>query len=106
LSDGGETNENDVLFALICDDKPGALELRKATRAAHLDYIAATGAVAQAGPFLDAAGDPCGSLVILDVADLGAAEAWAAQDPYARAGLFARVELRPWMRTVGGGAGR
>lgn len=91
-----------MLFALICDDRPGALETRKANRAAHLDYIRATGVVAQAGPLLDAEGAMAGSLVILDVPDRAAAEAWAAADPYALAGLFARVEIRPWNRVIGG----
>jgi uncharacterized protein len=91
-----------MLYALICDDRPGGLELRKANRAAHLDYIRATGVVAQAGPFLDAEGAMVGSLVILDVPDRAAAEAWAAGDPYAVAGLFAKVEIRAWNRVIGG----
>lgn len=90
-----------MLFALICDDKPGALEIRKATRDAHLDYIRSTGVVAQAGPFLDDEGVMCGSLLILDVPDRTAAEGWAAGDPYARAGLFGRVEIRAWNRVIG-----
>lgn len=90
-----------MLFAVICDDKPGALEVRKANRPAHLDYLGASGVVAQAGGFLDAEGLPCGSLVIIDVADQAAADAWAAGDPYARAGLFAKVEVRPWNRVIG-----
>lgn len=91
-----------MLYAVICDDKPGGLELRKANRAAHLDYLKATGVVAQAGPFLDAEGAMVGSLLILDVPDLEAARAWAAGDPYAAAGLFAKVEIRPWNRVIGG----
>lgn len=90
-----------MFFAVICDDKPGALEVRKANRAAHLDYIAATGVVAQAGPLLDDDGVMRGSLLVLDVPDRGAAEAWAADDPYARAGLFERVEIRAWNRVIG-----
>lgn len=90
-----------MLYAVICDDKPGGLELRKANRAAHLDYLKATGVVAQAGPFLDAGGAMVGSLLILDVPDAAAAEAWAAGDPYAAAGLFAKVEIRPWNRVIG-----
>jgi uncharacterized protein len=89
-----------MLFALICDDRPGALEVRKANRAAHLDYIRETGVVAQAGPLLDAEGAMAGSLVILDVPDRAAAEAWVAGDPYCRAGLFERVAIRPWTRVV------
>ena len=42
-----------------------------------------------------------GSLVVLDVPDRAAAEAWAANDPYARAGLFERVQVRPWNRVIG-----
>lgn len=91
-----------MLYAVICDDKPGGLELRKANRAAHLDYLKATGVVAQAGPFLDAEGAMVGSLLILDVPDLEAARAWAAGDPYAAAGLFSNVAIRPWNRVIGG----
>ncbi|SIO49666.1 hypothetical protein SAMN05444722_2706 [Rhodovulum sp. ES.010] len=90
-----------ALFALICRDRPGQLDTRKANRDAHLAYIEKTGVVAQAGPFLDEAGDMCGSLVILDVADLSAAEVWAAGDPYARAGLFEEVSIMAWKKVVG-----
>ena len=51
--------------------------------------------------FLDDDGGMIGSLVVLDVADRAAAEAWAAGDPYARAGLFARVEIRRWNKVIG-----
>jgi len=36
-----------------------------------------------------------GSLVILDVADKAAAQEWADNDPYAKAGLFADVAADP-----------
>ena len=89
-----------MLVALIARDKPGALEIRKANRDAHLAYIEDTGVVAQAGPLIEN-GDMAGSLVILDVADMAAAEAWAAADPYAKAGLFASVELIEWKKVIG-----
>ncbi|MBK5926556.1 YciI family protein [Rhodobaculum claviforme] len=89
------------LFALICLDKPGHADLRRDTRAAHLEYVAATGTVAQAGPFLDDAEGMIGSLIVLDVADRAAAEDWAAADPYARAGLFASVAVHRWNKVVG-----
>lgn len=91
-----------MFYALICHDKPGAIDIRKANRAAHLEYIKETGAVAQAGPFLDDAGEMVGSLVILDVADRAAAQAWAEGDPYAKAGLFDTVEVSAWNRVIGG----
>jgi len=89
-----------MLIALIARDKPGALQIRKDTRADHLAYIEATGVVAQAGPLI-VAGEMAGSLVILDVADMAAAEDWAANDPYAKAGLFDTVELIEWKKVIG-----
>ncbi|WP_136636062.1 YciI family protein [Pseudooceanicola onchidii] len=90
-----------MLFALMAHDKPGALEIRKANRDAHLAYIADTGVVAQAGPLLNDAGDMCGSLVILDVDDQAAADGWAENDPYAKAGLFESVAILPWKKVIG-----
>ncbi|MFT4619829.1 MAG: hypothetical protein ACI9KS_002353 [Sulfitobacter sp.] len=90
-----------MLIALTCRDKAGALPVRQANRDAHLAYIAETGVVAQAGPFLDADGAMCGSLVILEVDDMAAAETWAANDPYAKAGLFDSVSLDVWKRVIG-----
>ncbi len=90
-----------MFYALMAHDKPGALEVRKANRDAHLAYIKETGVVAQAGPLLDGDGQMCGSLVILDVADQAAADAWAAGDPYAKAGLFDSVTITPWNRVIG-----
>jgi uncharacterized protein YciI len=89
-----------MLIALIARDKPGALEVRKANREAHLAYIAETGCVHLAGPLLQD-GAMAGSLVVLDLPDMAAAEAWAAGDPYAKAGLFASVTLNEWKKVVG-----
>ena len=90
-----------MFYALMAHDKPGALEVRKANRDAHLAYVKETGVVAQAGPLLDGDGQLCGSLVILDVPDQAAADAWAAGDPYAKAGLFDSVTITPWNRVIG-----
>lgn len=89
-----------MLVALIARDKPGALQTRKDNRQKHLDYIEATGVVNQAGPLLDDAGEMTGSLVILDVTDMAAAQSWAAGDPYAAAGLFETVDLIQWNRVI------
>ncbi|WP_419740616.1 YciI family protein [Ruegeria sp.] len=89
-----------MLIALIARDKPGALQTRLDNRSDHLAYIEETGVVSQAGPLLD--GDAMiGSLVILDVEDLAAAQSWADNDPYAKAGLFQSVELIPWKKVIG-----
>jgi uncharacterized protein YciI len=90
-----------MLYAIICLDKPCALDIRKANREAHLAHIkGSNGAIVQAGPFLDANGDMCGSLLIYDGDEAGA-RAWAAADPYAAAGLFESVAIRPWKKVVG-----
>ncbi|WP_111734693.1 YciI family protein [Roseovarius amoyensis] len=89
-----------MLVALIARDKPGALQTRLDNREAHLAYIKQTGVVAQAGPFLDGDGAMCGSLVVLDVPDMAAAERWAEDDPYAKAGLFTSVELIRWNKVI------
>jgi uncharacterized protein YciI len=89
-----------MLFAIICTDKADGLPLRMETRPAHVDYLKATG-VLQAGPFLNADDKPCGSLIIVEAADRASAAEWAANDPYALAGLFSDVRIEPWNRVIG-----
>lgn len=89
-----------MLIALIAKDKEGALQTRKDTRDAHLDYLKSTGVVMHAGPLLDDEGEMMGSLIILDVTDKAAAEDWAANDPYAKADLFQSVTLNPWKKVI------
>ena len=88
-------------FALICTDKADRLEVRKANRDAHLAHIASSGVVEMAGPFLNDKGEMSGSLVILEVGSTAEAEAWAAADPYAKAGLFAKVRIEEWKKVIG-----
>jgi uncharacterized protein len=96
----GDQEQNMPQFVIHCLDKPQALELRLAHRPAHLDYARSYGAqLVLAGPLLDEAGNPKGSLLILEAADASAAQAFADHDPYALAGLFASVAITPF-RTV------
>lgn len=94
-----------MLYAIICTDKPGALALRQATRAAHLAWIAGLGErVKVAGPCLDdRETDPAGSLMVIEAANRAEIEALVAADPYGLAGLFERVEIRPWRWLFGDG---
>ena len=88
-----------MLFAFICRDKPGNLQVRLDNRPDHvafLDGLNTEGTLKFAGPFLDDEGKPCGSLVVVEAADKDAARTIAAADPYARAGLFATVDIQPW----------
>lgn len=89
-----------MLFAIICTDRPLGLDLRLATRPAHIAYLTTyADRVLQGGPLLDVDGRPCGSLLLVDVEDRAAAEGFAASDPYAKAGLFESTIIRPF-RTV------
>ena len=88
------------LFAVICRDRPDHLATRLSTRARHLDYIKDTGIVAMAGPLLEE-GEMRGSLVVLDCDDIEVAQAWAAGDPYAHAGLFESVQVIQWNKVIG-----
>ncbi|SEP05273.1 hypothetical protein SAMN04490248_12151 [Salinihabitans flavidus] len=90
-----------MLFALIARDRPGAHDIRKANRDAHLAYVKETGVVVLAGPLLDDDGAMIGSLLILDLPDKDAARAWADNDPYAKAGLFESVTINAWKKVIG-----
>jgi hypothetical protein len=86
-----------MLFALLCTDKPGRLDLRLASRAQHLAYLETYQAkIVSAGGLLDTDGRPSGSLLVIDVADRAEAEGFAEADPYNKAGLFESIVIRPF----------
>jgi hypothetical protein len=83
-------------FVLIGRDGPRGAERRKLHRQTHLDGIARLdrdGRIRHAGPLLDAAGAPCGSVIVFEAADLAEARALAAADPYVVEGVFASHEV-------------
>jgi uncharacterized protein YciI len=92
-----------MLFIATCADKPDSLAKRMEFRPAHLAYLATLGArVRAAGALLDpTAQTPLGSLLIFEAADEAEVRAMLARDPYAEAGLFASVDLKPWRQAVG-----
>jgi uncharacterized protein YciI len=95
-----------MLFVITAFDRPGALELRLKVRPAHLEYL--EGRITQirvGGPLLNQNDQPMGSLLIIEAADRAAAEAFAAGDPYAKEGVFEKVEIRPWRAALGDWAG-
>jgi uncharacterized protein YciI len=89
-------------FVAVCVDKPNSVAKRLEIRAAHLAFLNEKAEMLKlGGPFLDAAGQPCGSMLIFACDDEVEARAFLAEDPYAKAGLFASVELRPFRPVVG-----
>jgi len=91
-----------MIYALICTDKPDSLAIRKANRPQHLAYLESLGeTLVLAGPFTEPDGETMnGSLVVVEASSLEAARKIAAGDPFAKAGLFAHVEIRPWLWTI------
>jgi uncharacterized protein YciI len=90
-----------MLYVIHCFDKPGSLQVRMDNRPAHVDYLKSFGEkLHAAGPTLDAEEIMNGSVVILDLAALSDAEDFAANDPYAKAGLFEKVIIQPWKKVL------
>jgi len=86
-----------VLFVIIGRDSPEAKDLRPKLRPAHLDYLGTfdrDGRVKLAGPLTDGAG----SLIVLEADSLEAVQAIAEADPYRRGGVFATVEIHPFLQ--------
>ena len=91
-----------MLFTILCIDKPDHERLRIDTRQAHLDYLGGfKDQVVMAGPSQTDDGEHMtGSLLIMDFADREAAEDFAANDPYNKAGLFETVVIRRWKKVI------
>lgn len=96
-------------YAIEGHDVPDSQPLRQQARAAHLARLQAlqdAGRLLVAGPCprIDSP-DPgpagfSGSIVIAEFQSLQAAQAWAEADPYALAGVYARVEVRPFLKVL------
>ena len=89
-------------FVLYCVDKPGHGQVRADNRPAHLDYLKSKlDRLVIAGPLLDDDGESVlGSLLVIEAADRADAEAFAAGDPYAKAGLFESVTVKAYKKVL------
>ncbi len=87
-------------FVIYCLDKPDHLQVRMDNRPAHVEYLKAhADKIVAAGPMLtDDGEDMTGSTLLMEFNDRAEAEDWAANDPYAKAGLFASVDIRAWKK--------
>ena len=84
-----------MIYVLRLLDKPGAAELRQRVRPAHKAYLGQVAdRIAFAGPLTDDDGQTMiGSLLAIDFPSRQAAQAWLADEPFTRAGLYAGVEV-------------
>lgn len=91
-----------MLFMIAAFDKPGMLETRLKVRSAHLDYLKSLGArIKMGGAMLNEEDQPLGSLLVVEAMDRGAIQALLDKDPYSKAGVFERVDIRPWRPALG-----
>lgn len=98
-----------MLYAIIATDIDNSLEQRLATRPAHLQRLndlLDEGRLILAGPHpaIDTK-DPgeagfTGSLIVAEFNDQEDAEAWAADDPYQYAGVYASVTVKPFKKVL------
>ncbi len=98
-----------LFYAIISQDIPNSLPLRKEARPAHVARLVALkeeGRLLIAGPHpaIDAA-DPgeagfTGSLVVAEFESLDAAQAWADADPYIEAGVYEKVTIKPFNKVL------
>lgn len=96
-------------YAIISEDAPDTLSLRMAHRPAHLARLQALHAegrllVAGPHPAIDSE-DPgpagfTGSLVIAEFASLADAQTFADSDPFVAAGVYSRVTVKPFRKTL------
>ncbi|HEB78068.1 MAG TPA: YciI family protein [Methylothermaceae bacterium] len=96
-----------MLYAIIAEDNPGSLPLRRENRPAHLqrlEKLQHEGRLLLAGPHpaIDSP-DPgeagfSGSLIVAEFPSLEQAREWARQDPYYQAGVYAKVTVKPFLQ--------
>lgn len=91
-----------MMFMIHCADKAGAQDVRAANREAHLAYLKDfSDKIFAAGPLLSDDGEAmAGSLLLMEFPDRAAAEAFTRDDPYAKAGLFQSVDIKPWKKVL------
>jgi uncharacterized protein YciI len=98
-----------MFYAIIAEDKPGTHDARMASRPDHLSRLVELkeqGKLFVAGPHpaIDSE-DPgsagfTGSLVIAEFDSLKEAQDWANADPYVKAGVYAKVTVKPYKKVL------
>jgi uncharacterized protein YciI len=98
-----------MLYAIIGYDCEDSLEKRLSARPAHIERLTVLkqeGRLFAAGPFpaIDGEDPGCagftGSLIIAEFESLQDAQAWADADPYRHAGVYERIEVKPYKKVL------
>ena len=98
-----------MLYAIICEDVPNSLPLRKVTRPAHLERLQVLkeqNRIKIAGPMpaidSEEPGEAgfTGSMMIVEFDSLEQAQLWADNDPYALEGVFKSWKVKPFKQVL------
>ncbi len=87
-------------YAIITTDKPNSAELRAKMRDTHVQYLTANMEKLLAAGALtadDGTGGH-GGILIVDTDERKEAEAFIANDPFTKAGLFEKVTVSRWRK--------
>ena len=91
-----------MLFAWMGFLKPDAEPISQSVQQQTTDFLSQPYIdIAYVGPLLDAAGKRAGMMMIFEVADLAAAEAFVKTSPYLDAGLYEDHRLYEYRSEVG-----
>jgi uncharacterized protein len=98
-----------VFYAILAEDHEDSLEQRLRVRPDHVERLKQLqheGRLLLAGPHpaIDTE-DPgpagfSGSLIVAEFPDLESAKQWADEDPYIKAGVYARVAVKPFKKVL------
>ena len=98
-----------MFYAIIAEDNEGSLEKRLQARPAHVErlkQLSSEGRLLLAGPHpaIDSE-DPgeagfSGSLIVAEFPSLADAQSWADQDPYVAAGVYKRINIKPFKKVL------
>ncbi|MDX1795208.1 MAG: YciI family protein [Hydrogenovibrio sp.] len=98
-----------MYYSIFAYDVENSLPLRAQARPAHIERLKA---LAESGKLLLAGPNPAtdsdepgdagfsGSLIVAEFDSLEAAEAWAKADPYMAAGVYEKVEVKPFKKVL------
>jgi uncharacterized protein len=93
-------------FAVFATDKPDMQQVRERVRPVHRSHLRAAAQhgvfVRLGGPMLEPQCNAMnGTLLVIEAEGIDDVKAFVDSDPYVRAGLFDRVEIRPWDWSLG-----
>ena len=93
-----------MIFCRFAYDADGKSEERKALLEAHKGHLrAGLAEILQSGPIFasDGSDRKLGALVVFEASSVSEIEAFNAQDPYVVNGVYDRIEIVRWDRTIG-----